>query len=105
MTQQAHISDLRDSLMDTLRHLGTLGRNGTPLDAEQIKAQVSIAAAMKGVADTLVETAKVEVDYIKATGADRSIFIEHTPDALPRPTTSPQAHNPFPVSVRHTLGD
>lgn len=76
-----HITELRQSLMDTLKHLGTLGRDGKPLDPEQIKAQVSVANAMKGVADTLVDTAKVEVEYLKATGQDRSGFLEEPPDS------------------------
>lgn len=98
-----HISQLRSSLMDTLRHLGTLGRDGKPLDADQVKAQVSLATAMKGVADTLVDTAKVEIDYIKATGAPKSEFIEPQVDTLPRPSDTPTAHNPFPVTARHRL--
>lgn len=97
-----HISDLRSSLMETLRHLSTIGRDGTPLDPEQVKAQVSLATAMKGVADTLVDTAKVEIDYIKATGSDRSDFLE-PPVTLPGLTSTPTAHNPFPVSARHRL--
>ena len=100
-----HITELRQSLMDTLKHLGTLGRDGKPLDAEQVKAQVSVATAMKGVADTLVDTAKVEVEYLKATGADRSDFLEApaTHPALPRDNGSPSPHNPFPVSKVHRL--
>ena len=98
-----HISELRSSLMDTLRHLGTLGRDGKPLDADQVKAQVSLATAMKGMADTLVDTAKVEIDYIKATGAPKSEFIEPRVDILPRPSDRPTAHNPFPVTARHRL--
>jgi hypothetical protein len=102
---QPHITELRSSLMDTLRHLGTLGRDGKPLDAEQIKAQVSLASAMKGVADTLVDTAKVEIEYIKATGADLSNFLKPEPNAprLPQPSSTPTAHHPFPVSKSHRL--
>lgn len=98
-----HISELRSSLMDTLRHLSTLGRDGKPLDADQVKAQVSLATAMKGVADTLVDTAKVEIDYIKATGAPKSDFIEPPVASLPRPSDIPTAHNPFPTSTTHRL--
>lgn len=100
-----HITELRTSLMDTLRHLGTIGRDGKPLDPEQIKAQVSIATAMKGVADTLVDTAKVEIDYIKVTGADRSNFLEGEPGpvGIPAPSDTPTAHQPFPISKFHRL--
>lgn len=71
-----HITTVRTALLDTLKHLGQIGRNGQPLDLDQIKAQVSLANAMKGVADTLVDTARVEVDYLKATGADRAAHLE-----------------------------
>lgn len=70
-----------------------------------MKAQVTLANAMKGLGDTLVDTAKVEVDYIKATGSDRSDFLE--PPAL-KPQlgpgdSTPTPHNPFPVSRTHRL--
>lgn len=97
-----HISELRSSLMDTLKHLSSLGRDGKPLDADQVKAHVSIAQTLKGVADTLVDTAKVEIDYIKATGADRSDFLEPEP-TIPGLSNTPTAHNPFPVSASHRL--
>ena len=53
----------------------------------------------------LVDSAKVEVDYIKATGADRSDFLEAAPTnpALPSANSTPAAHNPFPVSKVHRL--
>jgi len=100
-----HINTVRTALLDTLKHLSQIGRDGKPLDLDQVKAQVSLANAMKGVADTLVDTAKVEVDYLKATHADRSDFLEPEPTAprLPQPSTTPTPHNPFPVSKRHTL--
>jgi len=98
-TENTHINSLRSAMMDTLRHLGTLGRDGKPMDLDQVKAQVQIATAMKGVADTLVDTARVEVEYLKATGSDRSDFLE--PEAtLPRLSSAPTANNPFPVSHR-----
>ncbi|OGB19456.1 MAG: hypothetical protein A2W72_18095 [Burkholderiales bacterium RIFCSPLOWO2_12_67_14] len=92
--------------MDTLKSLGSMGRGAEKLDVEQIKAQVSIANSMKGVADTLVDTARVEVEYLKATGADRSNFLEGRTGGvgLPAPSTTPTPHNPFPVSKSHRLG-
>jgi hypothetical protein len=50
-----------------------------------------------------VDSAKVEVDYIKATGAPKSNFIEPDGAALPAPSDTPTPHNPFPVTVRHRL--
>jgi len=100
-----HITQLRSTLMDTLKRLGELGRDGKPLDLEQLKGEVQLANAMKGVADTLVDTARVEVDYIRATGADRSDFIEPKPStpSLPAPSGMPTANNPFPVSASNRI--
>ena len=56
------------------------------------------------VAGVLVDSAKVEVDYVKATGQDRADFLEGPP-AYARLSGTPTAHNPFPVSVRHRIGD
>jgi hypothetical protein len=98
-----HITSVRAALLDTLKHLGQIGRDGKPLDLDQVKAQVSIANAMKGVADSLVDTARVEVDYLKATGAERSDFLEPeaTAPKLPAPSATPTPNNPFPVSARN----
>lgn len=97
-----HITQLREHLFGALQDLRAIGRDDKPLDLDQVKARVSVASAIKGVADTLVDTAKVEVEYIKATGADRSDFLEPAPQAAPG---LPTPHNPFPVSARHRLGD
>jgi len=104
-TDVPHVQLLRASLMDTLKRLGEIGRDGKPLDLEQLKGQVSLANAMKGVADTLVDTARVEVEYLKVTNADRSDFLEGKPGpvGLPAPSDTPTAHNPFPVSATHRL--
>jgi len=60
------ITDLREQLMQTLADL----RNGeNPMDVDR-------ARAVAQVANVLVDTAKVQVDYIKATGAaGDSLFI------------------------------
>lgn len=104
-TTVPHITTVRAALLDTLKHLGQIGRDGQPLDLDQVKAQVSLAGALKGVADTLVDTARVEVEYLKATGADRSDFLDGSGviPRLPAPSDSPTAHNPFPLTRRHTL--
>lgn len=59
------------------------------------------ARAVAAVAGVLVDTARVEVDYIKATGQDQSDFLGSSSHALLHSDT-PSAHNPFP-SVRHRL--
>lgn len=90
-----HITDLRQHLLDTLT---SLRDRENPMDPDR-------ARAIAQVAGVLVDSAKVEVDYIKATGADRSDFLEGeaTNPALPKPNGDPTAHNPFPVSKVHRL--
>lgn len=90
-----HISEMRQALMDTLRDLRD---RDNPMDVDRAKAVAHVASV-------LVDSAKAEIDYIKATGADRSDFIEppvtyHQP---PLPNGTPTAHNPFP-SVTHRSG-
>lgn len=90
-----HIDQVRSSLLETLADL----RNKEhPMDIDRARAVAQVAGV-------LVDTAKVEVDYIKATGQDRSVFLEQPPadTALPTPNGIPQAHNPFPRATVHRL--
>lgn len=87
-----HITQVRQSLLDTL---ADLRNRDTPMEIERARAVAQVASV-------LVDTAKVEVEYIKATGADRSDFIEGQP-AGPALTSTPSAHNPFPTSTVHRL--
>jgi hypothetical protein len=90
-----HINQVRQSLLDTLVDL----RNReAPMDIERAKAVATVASV-------LVDTAKVENEYLKLTGQDRSHFLESTQDDaadMPR-IDAPSAHNPFPTVVRHRL--
>ena len=60
------MADLRATLMGTLNDLRD---RENPMDVDRAKAVAQIAGV-------LVETAKVEVDYLKATGGNNSDFIE-----------------------------
>lgn len=89
-----HMTQVRQSLLDTLADL----RNRTnPMDIERAKAVAQVASV-------LVDTAKVENEYLKITGADRSDFLEQAPDTdTPRITT---VASPFPQVgnvTRHRL--
>ena len=89
-----HITQVRQSLLDTLADLRD---RDNPMDVDRARAVAQVASV-------LVDTAKAEIDYIKATGADRSDFLEPAPTDPQIPQSSgPSAHNPFPVSARHRL--
>jgi hypothetical protein len=89
-----NINDVRQHLLDTL---ADLRNRENPMDVDR-------ARAIAQVAGVLVDSAKVEVDFLKATGNDSSEFfgINDAP-ALPKPTGVPTAHDPFPLSRRHRV--
>jgi len=89
-----HIDQVRQSLLDTL---ADLRNREQPMDIERAKAVAQVASV-------LVDTAKVENEYLKITGQDNSKFLEQPPtdDGIPR-IDGPAAHNPFPSVVRHRL--
>ena len=69
-----HINTLRAELLATL---ADLRNRDNPMEPDR-------ARAIAQVASVLVDSAKVEVDYIKATGQDNSNFIDglKAPDTL-----------------------
>lgn len=83
--------------MDTLADLRD---RKNPMDIDRAKAVATVATV-------LIDTARVENEYLKLTGQDRSSFIEAPPDNVLGigSTETPSAHNPFPVSARNRLGD
>ena len=90
-----HIDQVRSALLDTL---ADLRNRENPMDIERAKAVAQVASV-------LVDTAKVENEYLKITGQDCSKFLEQPVDVeggIPR-IDGPAAHNPFPSVVRHRL--
>lgn len=87
-----HITQMREHLMETL---ASLRDRVNPMEPDRARAVAQVASV-------LVDTAKVEIDYIKAVGADRSDFLEAAPTAPALPI-GPSAHNPFPTSAVHRL--
>ncbi len=75
------IEDMRNHLFAQLERLGDEGLKGEALDAE-----ISRARAINGVAGQLIDSARVEVEYLKTTGQQRgSDFLPHpTDDGTPR---------------------
>lgn len=65
MTTTNDITELRTHLFDTLRH---------PKDKDK-PLEIERARAISDVAQTIINTVKVEVDFVRATGAKGSGFI------------------------------
>ena len=61
-----HITALRQTLLETL---GDLRNREQPMDVDRARAVAQVASV-------LVDTARVEVDFIKATGQDTSQFLQ-----------------------------
>jgi hypothetical protein len=61
-----HINQLREHLLATL---ADLRNRENPMEPDRARAVAQVASV-------LVDTAKVEVDYLKATNQDRSGFLE-----------------------------
>lgn len=93
MSTTPHITELRQHLMDTLANLRD---RENPMDVERARAVAQVAGV-------LVDSAKVEVDYIRATGADRSEFLESLPQ-VPLIPGEQGPHNPFPTTVHRIKG-
>ena len=95
-----HISELRTELLSTMRDL----RNRTnPMEPERARAVAQVAGV-------LVDSARVEVEYIKVTGQDTSNFIDglKAPHAMAAITNT---HNGTTIDrstagvVRHRIGE
>jgi hypothetical protein len=57
------ISDLRDHLFAALERI-----DNDDLNADEIRSEVSKAKAIAQIGSVLINSAKIELDYIKATG-------------------------------------
>lgn len=91
-----HIETVRSALLDTL---ADLRNKANPMDLSRAKAVAEIASV-------LVDTARVENDYLKITRQSHSAFLDNeNNNALPKPSDAPTPHNPFPVSKRNNPDD
>lgn len=78
-----NIETLRDHLFDTL---AALKDKENPMDIDRAKV-------VSEVAQVIINSAKVEVEYAKATGADASSgFLEKAQEALPDGITGRTVH-------------
>lgn len=94
-----HINDLRAHLMETL---ASLRNRQNPMEPDRARAIATVAGV-------LVDTARVEVDYLRATGQDTSNFIDplKAPEAVAAITNAPSGtvDRSTPGVLRHTMGD
>lgn len=81
MSNTRTITHLREKLFDTI---DALNREDNPLDIER-------AAAIVSVADSIIESAKVEVAAMKIAGGQGSGFVDMKP-ALPPAGGEPRGH-------------
>jgi hypothetical protein len=90
-----HISTVRQHLLDTL---ADLRNKENPMDIDR-------ARAVADVANVIVNTAKVEVDYLKATNQTHTPFLEVPPDEQFRTITGEDVVLPNGISsiTRHRL--
>ena len=84
-TANPSMTQLRKHLMSTLADLRD---RDNPMEPDR-------ARAIGQVAGVLVDTARVEVEFIKATGSDGSGFIPGREGSAERPQITQGAHNPF----------
>ena len=95
--QQPHMSNVRQHLLDTL---ADLRNREAPMDVGRAKAVAHVASV-------LIESAKVEVDFLRITKQQDSTFLALPGDtAAAAPMKAVQgAHNPFgQAGVRRNLG-
>ena len=84
-TTAPHLDQLREHLMATL---ADLRNREQPMEPDRARAVAQVAGV-------LVDTAKVEIDYLKVTGQDRARFLEQPPDQEVAHLGQPPA-SPFP---------
>jgi hypothetical protein len=89
-----HINELRKHLLDTL---ADLRNRETPMEPDRARAVAQVATV-------LVDSAKVEVEFLKATGQERAGFFEVQGEgALRIEQTTTGTVEEFPGVRRHKL--
>lgn len=89
-----HITTLRQHLLDTL---ADLRNRENPMEPDRARAVAQVAGV-------LVDTAKVEIDYLKVTGQDRAGFLEEPADpSVAHLGNEPGEPNGITSITRHRL--
>lgn len=86
-----HMTQLREHLLGTLADLRDREK---PMEPDRARAVAQVASV-------LVDTAKVEVEYLKASGQNRAGFLEEPPAAH----VAHLGHTPATSDVRVLPGD
>jgi hypothetical protein len=89
-----HITELRQHLMATL---ADLRNRENPMEPDRARAVAQVAGV-------LIESAKVENDYLKLSGQDRSEFLEDPVHQQAVISRTPTANNPFPRTQHQLIG-
>lgn len=97
MSEENHISTVRALMIEQLRAL----RTATP--GEALETELKRAKGVAEVAQTIVNSAKVEVDYLVATNQDGSAFLGATEDQG-QTKVLPGPGNGITSITRHRMG-
>ena len=93
-----HITEVRSIMMAQLRALKAA-------DGEKLEAELSKSKAINALSQTLINSARVEIDYLKETGQQQSKFLELPPEVhtgtAPQGITRNNADDIKPT-VKHT---
>ncbi len=97
MTQVNHIDTVRDHLLAQMK---ALREAATP---EATRLEIERAKGLSDLAQVAVNTAKVEVDYLQATGQTSAPFLEAPPDEPYRQPPTDGGANGITSITRHRL--
>jgi hypothetical protein len=97
-TTAPHISDIRTIMAEQLRAL----RSASPAELE---SELKRSKAVSELSQTMINSAKVEIDYLQATKQRHSPFLEAPTPTYTGNTPEPQIPNTLGISPRQELKD
>jgi hypothetical protein len=86
-----HISDIRIIMAEQLRAL----RNASP---EALESELKRSKAVSELSQTMINSAKVEIDYLQATKQNHSPFLEVPPTVHTGNMPAPQLQNTLGIA-------
>ncbi len=87
MTQN---QELQQMLLEQARALRAAGQNPLQIEKEAMRAN-----ALKGIADSMIKSAQVEVQYLKQTGGKEMPFYTEAAPSLPAPAPVAKLQEPI----------